>query len=62
MRVRAVDAETSRHGGEANRQVRSVHEDVRRCGPPSAAHRGEVSRWHDQICRVHRPQGCEYAQ
>lgn len=54
--------ETSRHGGEKNREDRSVHEDVRRRGPPSAAHRGEVFRRHDESRRIHRAQECEYMQ
>lgn len=54
-----LNLETPRHGGEKNREARSVHEDVCRCQPSSAAHRGEVPRRHDQSRGVHRTQDCE---
>lgn len=51
--------ESPRHGGEENREARSVYEDVCRGRPSSAAHRGEMPRRHDQSCGVHRAQDCE---
>lgn len=46
-------AETPRHGGEAYRKDRSVHEGVCRRGPPGDPHRGKVSGRHDQGGRGH---------